>query len=381
MQRSEAGENENSAKTDDFMDVASVAPADMAAMVDDWAALASNAIDPNVFFEPGQLLPALKLLSAENPVAIVCVFSRDHGTSPRKLVGLVPFERPVRGRGATPRTLRVWHHPYSFLSTPLIHKDYPRAVWRKLFEWARSEHKAPQLIEFPLLLAEGPAYKALVDVVRQERLLCFISDHFTRAFLTDTCRADRLSSSKRSQLRRKRRRLEEAGRLEYRELAADGNVSTWVEDFLRLEASGWKGKEGTAMACRNNDADYFRVICLDAFKRGCLHMPALILDGRPIAMKCNFLSGGGAFWLKVAYDETLAKQSPGTLLELDNVANFAPGRWMDSCTAPTSYCDDIWDDRRAIQHVLISTSATRANLLVGALPLLRAVKRSLPLGS
>lgn len=377
MKHLNAVENGQSETGHARLDVDILKLADAEAMKDEWIELASQAFDPNVFFEYDQLAPALSLLSGSTPIIVACVFAKNSDGKQRQLIGLVPFERVPGRLGVTPAALRLWQHPYALLSTPLIHKKWAKAVWRALIAWSRSQDRSPQIIDMPLLLAEGGAYKALVDVVREDRLLLFVADHFTRAFLSEGPRTGSISNSKLSQLRRKRRRLEDLGHVEYKELPHDGDVDRWIEDFLRLEASGWKGQEGTAMACRPEHADYFRQICRNAVARQRLHMPALLLDGKPVAMKCNFLSETGAFWLKVAYDESLSKFSPGTLLELENVQNFPTDRWMDSCTAPTSYCDEIWNGRRTIQNVMLSTGGIRGNLTVGALPFLRAIKRSL----
>ena len=97
---------------------------------------------------------------------------------------------------------------------------------------------------------------------------------------------------RRKDLRRKARQLADKGRLvEYRVLEAESDVDAWAEDFLRVEASGWKGEGGTAMLVRPGDAAYFRAMCRGGFRSGQLLMLGLFLDGRPIAMKCNLVSG------------------------------------------------------------------------------------------
>lgn len=89
-------------------------------------------------------------------------------------------------------------------------------------------------------------------------------------------------------------------------------------------------------------------------------------------------AGEGCFTFKIAYDETYASSSPGTLAEVDNVRQFMeiPGlRWMDSNTAPesTSY-GRVWKDRRTIQRITIGAHGA-GRLAVVALPLLGFAKR------
>jgi hypothetical protein len=108
-------------------------------------------------------------------------------------------------------------------------------------------------------------------------------------------------------------------------------------------------------------------------------MLGLFLNGRPIALKCNLLAGDGSFAFKIAYDETLARYSPGVLLELFNIDYLhcrSEIRWMDSCAVPGHpMIERLWLDRRIIQDTLLSTGRGPGDFIVSFLPGLRWVKR------
>jgi hypothetical protein len=114
-------------------------------------------------------------------------------------------------------------------------------------------------------------------------------------------------------------------------------------------------------------------------------MLGLFLNGEPIALKVNLLSGRGSFGFKIAYDEQYARFSPGVQLELENVRVFHEETdldWMDSCAVANHFMiNRLWKHRRTIDHVLISTGGWRGNLAVGALPLVRAIKRTIRRGA
>jgi CelD/BcsL family acetyltransferase involved in cellulose biosynthesis len=151
-----------------------------------------------------------------------------------------------------------------------------------------------------------------------------------------------------------------------------------MEEFMRLEASGWKGHAGTALACREDDRRFVAEVSGEAFRRGRLLITGLDLEGRALARHVMFAGDEGAFTFKIAYDETYEKCSPGLLAEVDNVRQFMenPGlRWIDSNTAPEnsqSY-GRVWKDRRTIQRIAIGARGA-GRLAVAALPLMRLAK-------
>ena len=190
-----------------------------------------------------------------------------------------------------------------------------------------------------------------------------------------------MSSGSRSKLGQKRRRLGQLGQLESRTLQADGNLDPWIEAFLQLEASGWKGRQGTALAVHKNERLFFESVVREAFARQRLMMLGLFLDDKPLALKCNFLMGEGAVAFKIAFDEEYARYSPGLLLEVDNVLQ-THGRkglkWMDSCAVSrVEFYERLWTDRRVMQTTLVSTGRRLGDFGVSILPLFRWVQRLL----
>ena len=109
------------------------------------------------------------------------------------------------------------------------------------------------------------------------------------------------------------------------------DLGRWIEEFLQLEASGWKGRRGSALACTEVNRRFATDVLTGAFRRGRLQMGGLDFDGRPIGRRSSLLAGDGAYAFKTAYDETMAEFSPGVMLELDGVRQLdaTPGLRMD----------------------------------------------------
>lgn len=94
----------------------------------------------------------------------------------------------------------------------------------------------------------------------------------------------------------------------------ESDIHTALDQFLELEASGWKGESGTAI---QTDA------VLKSFYHGLktLKEPAinfeihqLYRNGECIAAQLALRCNNSRYLLKIAYDETYAERSPGSLL-------------------------------------------------------------------
>ena len=182
-----------------------------------------------------------------------------------------------------------------------------------------------------------------------------------------------LASKRRREMRRQSNRLSEQGDLTFVELTPGDDLAPWLDDFFTLEQAGWKGRGGTAIASCDTDRRYFEQIAGAAFQRGRLMMLALKLNGRSIAMKCNFLDRDGGYAAKITYDESFASYSPGVQLELYHLRLLHTRPhicWMDSCAVPNHFMKErLWTERRPMRSVLISAGGWLGNTIVAGLPL------------
>jgi len=158
-----------------------------------------------------------------------------------------------------------------------------------------------------------------------------------------------LSARRRKELRRLERRLAEQLGAPLRVVDRCDHAAV-RDDFVRLEASGWKGRAGTAIASSDAHRRCFDETSAAFAEAGRLQLLALEGGGRTVAMQWNLLAADAIFCLKVAYDEELASCSPGTQLEVSAIEAFhrrADINWIDSCTTPDNeLINRLWPDRR-----------------------------------
>jgi hypothetical protein len=265
----------------------------------------------------------------------------------------------------------------------LLRPETADACLESFFDWIGQEPRWHKLLELGQITAEGDFQRFLVDQLCKRGLSTFQLGSYSRALFEPRASADEylervLPHKKAKELRRQAKRLAELGPVEYCTLQNKQDLEAWIEEFLLLEASGWKGELRTALASTENDRNFFREILTEAFKRGRLLMLALRLNGKAIAMKCSVVAEPGAFSLKVAFDERYARFSPGVLLEIHNIRNLHQHpeiKWMDSCAIPNHpMINHLWGERRLIQS-LVASDGPRGSLLLSILPLLRWAKQ------
>lgn len=370
--------------------------AELAAHVPAWDALAADAVEPNVFYESWMLLPALEAFGQQAGLRVVLVYTTgpsNEGSKPI-LCGLFPLAAQRGFKGLPVRYSSLWRYKYCSLCTPLLHPTYAADCLKAFLDWVEQDSKVGLFLEMPYVGGDGPLNQLLVNRANDSRNLLMIEDRSNRALLepveTGAEAGERyintaLSGKRRKELRRQEKLLREQGKLEFVELAPGEATDRWCEQFLELEAQGWKGQEGSALGSQTAAKTFFLTAMRDAAQRGQLMMLALHLNGKPLAMKCNLLSGAGSFSFKIAFDESYASHSPGVHLELENIRRVheraaLPGatlRWMDSCaTANHFMINRLWLSRRTIKTVLVATNKRSGNFLVALTPLLRWFKRT-----
>jgi len=126
--------------------------------------------------------------------------------------------------------------------------------------------------------------------------------------------SESVSRNLRSQLGRRRRALERAGRLRLRTTSGGEALEHDLEAFLRLESSGWKARSETAILSDPRTARLYRHFATSAAAAGWLRLHLLELDGVPIAGDLDCAFAGGTFLIKTGFDERYAEFSPGLVL-------------------------------------------------------------------
>ena len=83
-----------------------------------------------------------------------------------------------------------------------------------------------------------------------------------------------------------------------------------------VEASGWKGRAGTAILARPDTAGFYAEVAAAAHAAGELRLSVLTLDGEAAAFDLCLLRQGRLYLVKTGFDERARRLAPGLVLRL-----------------------------------------------------------------
>ena len=270
-----------------------------------WRLLASHRPDSGPFLDPHWMLSWTEAFAPQEPV-LVC--ARDG----RRLVGLAALQRMVESWGG--RRLAVLQsrtNAESFRFAFLSWKgrvDIQEQLWRTLCHSGRCD-----VIRIEHVPEGSPTLTAALTVAGELGWRCLVQPTFLtpwRPLSPMTPWDDGLTRRFKRNLRRAERRLGELGEVRFEVVTTGTRLKQALDVFYRLEASGWKGQSGTAVAQRPEVRRFYDGLV----DRAEMWIPILTVCGDPVAAYVLRVSGHNIFALKTAYDQTYSTYAPGLLL-------------------------------------------------------------------
>jgi CelD/BcsL family acetyltransferase involved in cellulose biosynthesis len=323
-------------------------------LVPAWEALGNNSVEDNVYYCPRYAHALMKNVERHTALRFALVWD---GTD---LIALLPFTAPririfVAGIGA-----QAWQTKYTFSCIPLLDKQRYAEAADTLLEVMASSHPGEWVV--PRIYTQGAACRAMTKALEANGHPWLFANNFLRATLESRASFDALmqshiSSKRRRELARNRRRLEELGPVAHEIHRSGPELENAVAAFLQIEASGWKGKRGTALVCapatRQFAVDVFTGSETDSICRA----DVLTLAGKPVAVSLTLFAGRTGFAVKCAYDEAYRAFSAGLLLELEVMRSLLSDSWadrLDSGTDGKHVIDGLWPGRLEVADLIFS---------------------------
>jgi len=322
--------------------------------------LSHRAMEPNIFFSARLLAPAMPRV--EDKQVRFALIRDDNGMRSRLRL-LMPFtvERPGFSVGAP--IIRTWANPFGPLGTPLLDTEDAAETIDNLFEvLTQPQTKLPSVLVLPDIRLNGRFAQLAKAVAIARDLSVATTDTFRRPMLEsyldgESYLKQSVSAHHYREMRRQWRNLEKLGTLTYNVARQPEEVRLRMEEFLALEAKGWKGKKRSALINDRYRAAFAREAITNLAEIDAVRIHTVDLDGRAIASIIVFIMAGEAYTWKTAYDESLGRHSPGKLLimkltdwHLDD-ANILR---TDSCAVPDHpIMSRMWEQRDEMGSLVI----------------------------
>lgn len=255
----------------------------------------------------------------------------------------------------------------TFDGTPLL--DRTKCV-AALADLIMSRHAHAPLL-FKTVCADGPFLEAVRSACDATGAQYAITQSYARAALVcESSFAEWMESTfsrkRRKEYRRLRARLSERGDLKTIHFEAGDDLTSWIDDFLKLERSSWKGVRGTAIAQNADQERALRQALSALAQRNELFFWRLDLNGEPVSMLFAMRRSDRAWLGKIAHEERYEQYSPGALIILDATESFLGSpeiKVVDSCASPNHpLIDNIWRNRLAFADVLIGPPGMPSNV-------------------
>jgi CelD/BcsL family acetyltransferase involved in cellulose biosynthesis len=334
--------------------------ADYAGMGEAFADLARRASRPNPLMSPAAVKAVAQVLREADIVVLVATCAQPAGQSQREQlqgVWVLRRRRTLWSLGA--EVLETPARPaYDNISDPVLDAALPGQVMAAFASHLRACPDLPKVIRATNWPRDLDAtLPADVQISREES--------WQRAMLMPEGKPDaeaylRAAMGRNYRIRSKRLAdLDAQGTVSLVSLRGDAAVSG-LEAYIALEARGWKGRAGTALANEPDGQRYFRAIIASLAASDQIAVDQIRLDDKPIAIGLAIEADGHSMLWKTTFDEDFARFGPGMLLNMVVTRRlFATGRAsLDSGMTEFSSPDLMpWSERRAMARATLDLGA------------------------
>jgi CelD/BcsL family acetyltransferase involved in cellulose biosynthesis len=314
-----------------------------------WRDLAERAVEPNPFYEPDCLIPAARHQSFGCEIQLVVAHEGD------RFIAAVPVRHVRRWRSVPYPMVTTQVRRMTYLGTPLVDEERGveavKGLLQALLERRQARRSRVLVVQD---MTDGRVAEMFRTATREMKLPLVVFESFERGFLTrrdPPAHTQAHSPRTLRNLRRKQRNLgkELGGTAEVVDRGRDAGA---IDDYIVLEASGYKAEFGVAMTTVEGEPDYFREMCSRFASDGRLHLLTLT-DGKTTAAMVVWVRAGDTlFQFKWSYDEAYAKYSPGLIVHTEAMRIFeedTDAQFVDTCTwGENEMINHLYPDRRRI---------------------------------
>jgi hypothetical protein len=259
---------------------------------------------------------------------------------------------------------------------PLFHKEYLEISIKKTKEF---------FAQYGVMLCLNEVYKQkeFTHLIKKSTKVNFYNQYERACLSTDmdfkNYWESALLKKKRKELNRLFNRLSDTGNITFHKIINPD--ADYINEFIALEASGYKGKENIAISSTIDKLNFIKDITHNPYHSIQTELYSLNANGNMIAALLGFKSGNRFFAFKTGYNEDYTKYSPGVLLMCEvtkSLLNTDPNIIADSCAIPNHpMINSLWRSRIQIASPEIAVSSFIAPSIIMMINFFKTVKSKL----
>jgi len=282
----------------------------------DWYEITGACQDVSYFQRYEWNLAYLRYLETDPDDVFFFLVAKD-----QKPVAIFPLKREYRRKAGI--KLRCWLFPRSTDET--VHLDFAASskdIVLPAFRALKQKMHSIRELRFDAIILRrvldgSNAWKLLTSNIGQNNII--IHHSFSKYLACDDGNSEGPpggSGKFRRNLRRLEKRLNEKGKVSWHYLSDVHEQCAAFQDFLEVEAAGWKGEEGTGTAIKFDMSvvAFYRELINTLGTSGRCRINILKLNDKVIAGQYCLLDEDRINLLKIGYDEAYRDTSPGFLL-------------------------------------------------------------------
>ncbi len=261
-----------------------------------------------------------------------------------RLVGVLPVvQQPIKVAGQTRTLLVAPRDPHTPMSGLVAAPGREEAAAAAIFESMAGEipglfglehvmtspttglgsYDGPKIGDFKCLKTLAGFYSYIPTVAALDKLYASLSRHFRRRLKKHRGRLDRLEGVK------------------FEFIAGEEAHPDLLDRFMEVEASGWKGRGGSAIGTSEQLVRFYRTLVERLHERGVLEWHFVRADNRTIAGHLAVRTGRTLWIWKIGYDEDYSRCSPGVSLMEETICRADEDEKTDGIDLVT---DRDWQD-------------------------------------
>ena len=232
-----------------------------------------------------------------------------------------------------------------------------------IFNYLKSQFKDWDIIELEPI-PEEDATLPMIDLAvsesgfKRRQYICFGDWYLDEISYSGDEYIKRLPKNARLELKRRKKRLEEIGQLEFQIGKDEDKLDYYISLYHEVRNKSWKHPEADILFQRD-----FRQL---AIEKGWLRFGFLFLKNAPIAAQIRVVSNGVAYFMDTVHDPNYNQFAPGSILRGEftkYLIDVDKVKEIDNLKGDEPYKKDWTPKRRERKGIIIFNNTLRGRLL------------------